>query len=297
MQNVLIIGATGMLGHKLCQRLPQMGFKVSGTVRNDASAYADHAAIFKDISLIGNVDVLDDTALQNIIKQQKFDFVINCVGIIKQRKSAENKLLSIAINAYLPHKLARICKKTGSKLIHISTDCVFDGERGLYHESEETNAKDIYGLTKLLGETDIEETSAITLRTSIIGRQLVEPKLSLIEWFLSQNGKTIKGFKKAIYTGITTEEMARVIALVMNSQNFESGTHHVASAPISKYDLLIKLRDIMKLDIKIEQDDEFFCDRSLIMDSFSKMTGYTAPSWDEMLTELANDRTPYTTDK
>ena len=147
----------------------------------------------------------------------------------------------------------------------------------------------------MLGETDVEETSAITLRTSIIGRQLMEPKLSLIEWFLSQNGKTIKGFNKAIYTGITTEEMARVIALVMNSQNFESGTHHVASTPISKYDLLVRLRDIMKLDIKIEKDDEFFCDRSLIMDSFSKMTGYAAPSWDNMLSELANDQTPYTT--
>ena len=89
--------------------------------------------------------------------------------------------------------------------------------------------------------------------------------------------------------------MARVIALVMNSQNFESGTHHVASTPISKYDLLVRLRDIMKLDIKIEKDDEFFCDRSLIMDSFSKMTGYAAPSWDKMLSELANDQTPYTT--
>ncbi|MEC8664190.1 MAG: SDR family oxidoreductase [Pseudomonadota bacterium] len=295
MQNVLIIGATGMLGHKLCQRLPEMGFKVSATVRNDTSLYADYSAIFKDVNLIGNVDVLDDNSVQHTVKQQKYDFVINCVGIIKQRKSAENKLLSIAINAYLPHKLAQICEEARSKLIHISTDCVFDGERGLYHESEETNAKDVYGLTKLLGETDVEETSAITLRTSIIGRQLVEPKLSLIEWFLSQNGKTIKGFNKAIYTGITTEEMARVIALVMNSQNFESGTHHVASTPISKYDLLIRLRDIMKLDIKIEKDDEFFCDRSLIMDSFSKMTGYAAPSWDEMLSELANDQTPYTT--
>ena len=242
---------------------------------------------------MGNVDVLDDNALKYIIKQQKFDFVINCVGIIKQRKSAENKLLSIAINAYLPHKLAQFCDEAGSKLIHISTDCVFDGERGLYHEAEETNARDVYGITKLLGETDKEETSAITLRTSIIGRQLVEPKLSLIEWFLSQNGKTIKGFDKAIYTGITTEEMARVIALLMSSDNFESGTHHVASAPISKYDLLVKLRDIMDLDIKIEKDDEFFCDRSLIMDSFTNMTGYIAPSWDEMLSELANDKTPY----
>ena len=293
MQNVLIIGATGMLGHKLCQRLPEMGFNVSATVRNDPSVYAVHSVIFKDVNLMGNVDVLDDNALKYIIKQQKFDFVINCVGIIKQRKSAENKLLSIAINAYLPHKLAQFCDEAGSKLIHISTDCVFDGERGLYHEAEETNARDVYGITKLLGETDKEETSAITLRTSIIGRQLVEPKLSLIEWFLSQNGKTIKGFDKAIYTGITTEEMARVIALLMSSDNFESGTHHVASAPISKYDLLVKLRDIMDLDIKIEKDDEFFCDRSLIMDSFTNMTGYIAPSWDEMLSELANDKTPY----
>ena len=173
-----------------------------------------------------------------------------------------------------------------------NTDCVFDGQRGSYKEDDASNATDLYGKSKYLGETHSNQKNAVTIRTSIIGRELTDPKQSLIEWFLSQNSNTIKGFTKAIYTGFTTNEMARIIAKIIETPEIH-GLFQVASAPINKYDLLAMLRDKMKLDIQIDEDNDFFCDRSMIMDRFTKETGYEAPSWDDMLTELANDKTPY----
>lgn len=249
-------------------------------------------ATYSKKQLVGDVDVLAEGALEKTIESIKPDIVINCIGIIKQRKEAENRYLSIGINSWLPHKIARLCAENGARLIHLSTDCVFDGTRGGYREDELTNATDLYGRSKALGETDKTEKNAVTLRTSIIGRELAEPKQSLIEWFLSQQGKTIKGFERAIYTGFTTHEMARIIVRVIDTPDLY-GLFHVASAPINKYDLLVMLREQMSLDIDIVRDSEFHCDRSLVMDRFTEKTGYKAPSWQEMLEEMAADKTIY----
>lgn len=293
MTKILVLGATGMLGHKLCQHLPRMGMDVTGTTRGRKDKLDNIQPFFKDTKIIGNLDVEDNESLDSLLKREQPEYVINCVGIIKQLKSAENKFLSIGINAYLPHRLANLCKKHNNKLIHISTDCVFDGTRGNYKEDDKPDAKDLYGITKMLGETDTEETSAVTIRSSIIGRQISEPKLSLIEWFLQQKGTKIKGFNKAIYTGLTTIEMARAIESVIKVPSFFNGVYHVASAPITKYDLLVKLRDLMNINIEIEKDEEFFCDRSLIMEPFTDKTGYAPPSWEEMLQELASENSLY----
>lgn len=292
MKKVLIIGAAGMLGHKLCQLLPEMGYSVAATVRKSADDYQGYDTVFNQTELIGGIDVLADGALQRALEQANPDVVINCVGVIKQRKEAEDRYLSVGINSWLPHHLAKLCDQTGARLIHLSTDCVFDGQRGSYKEDDASNATDLYGKSKYLGETDSNQKNAVTIRTSIIGRELTDPKQSLIEWFLSQNSNTIKGFTKAIYTGFTTNEMARIIAKIIETPEIH-GLFQVASAPINKYDLLAMLRDKMKLDIQIDEDNDFFCDRSMIMDRFTKETGYEAPSWDDMLTELANDKTPY----
>lgn len=292
MKKVLIIGAAGMLGHKLCQLLPEMGYSVAATVRKSADDYQGYDTVFNQTELIGGIDVLAEGALQRALEQANPDVVINCVGVIKQRKEAEDRYLSVGINSWLPHHMAMLCDQIGARLIHLSTDCVFDGQRGSYKEDDTSNATDLYGKSKYLGETDSNQKNAVTIRTSIIGRELTDPKQSLIEWFLSQNGNTIKGFTKAIYTGFTTNEMARIIAKIIETPEIH-GLFQVASDPINKYDLLAMLRDKMKLDIQINEDNDFFCDRSMIMDRFTKETGYEAPSWDDMLTELANDKTPY----
>jgi dTDP-4-dehydrorhamnose reductase len=290
MSRLLVLGAAGMLGHKLCQLLPPMGFETVATVRKPVELYTSHAGVFSGVELIDGVDAFDFESTEAVITAKAPDAVVNCIGIIKQRREAKNPLVSIEINSLLPHRLAALCQRIGARLVQISTDCVFSGQKGSYDESDESDARDLYGRTKFLGETTEEETAAITLRTSIVGREISEVKHGLFEWFLSQTeraGNTISGFEKAIYTGFTTNEMARIIAMVLREHRQLTGVHHVASEPINKFELLCMVKDAMGLDIEIEPDSEFVCDRSLVMDRFADATGYVAPSWREMIREFS----------
>jgi dTDP-4-dehydrorhamnose reductase len=210
--------------------------------------------------------------------------LVNAVGIIKQRTTANEAIPSLEINALLPHRLALVCRMVGARLLHMSTDCVFTGAKGIYTEDDISDATDLYGRSKLLGEASDE--GCITLRTSIIGLELAR-KTSLIEWYLAQRGR-IRGFDRAIYTGFSTAEMARVIERVIVQHADLSGLWHVASVPISKYALLTLLNQKLgRTDLLIERDDTFVCDRSLDGSRFNKQTGYVPPSWDAMLDELA----------
>jgi dTDP-4-dehydrorhamnose reductase len=212
------------------------------------------------------------------------DAVINCVGIIKQRSAAKESIPSLEVNSLLPHRLRLICASAGAKLVHLSTDCVFNGRRGNYHQTDPADAEDLYGLSKYLGE--VSEAPAVTIRSSIIGLELSR-KQSLIEWFLAQHG-TIRGFTKAIYSGITTAEMARVIEFVLTDVPDLSGVWQVAADPINKYDLLCQLSaKLGRRDIAIQPDNSFHCDRSLDGSDFARRTGYRVPGWDRMLDELA----------
>jgi len=185
----------------------------------------------------------------------------------------------------LPHRLSNLCARMGTRLVQISTDCVFSGNKGMYREGDLEDARDLYGRTKLLGEVR-EGKHVVTLRTSIIGLELARKK-SLIEWFLAQRGR-VKGFTRAIYSGFTTLEMARVIELVLCEHTSLSGLWHVASEPIRKFDLLDRLATLLgRQDIKLEAEDAFHCDRSLDASRFNMYTGYLPPSWDAMLKELA----------
>jgi dTDP-4-dehydrorhamnose reductase len=208
-------------------------------------------------------------------------------------KEANNAFLSVAINSLLPHKLAILCADIGSRLITIGTDCVFDGARGGYYENDFSNARDLYGKSKFLGETTDEEKAAVTLRTSFIGRELTTPTHGLIEWFLAQNKKTAKGFENAIYSGFTSIELAGIINMIINNYPDISGVYQVASKPISKYNLLSLVKEIFKLDINIIRDNNICCDLSLNMDKFIQTTGYTAPSWEEMIHRMYEDTTDY----
>ncbi|MEA2072429.1 MAG: SDR family oxidoreductase, partial [Campylobacterota bacterium] len=208
----------------------------------------------------------------------------NCIGIIKQLPIAKDPLTAITINAQLPHRISLVARSANARLIHISTDCVFNGVDGKYVEEDSSNAEDIYGKTKYLGE--VTYPHCITLRTSIIGHEL-KTEFSLIDWFMSQKDE-INGFTKAIYSGFPTYEMVNIITNYVIPNDTLSGLYHVSSEAISKYDLLMIMKDVYKKDITIKPYDDFVLDRSLDSSKFMKVTGYKAPLWKSMLEDMHN---------
>lgn len=282
-----------MLGHKLCHELPQCGHAVFGTVRGDAESMSAFGPVFEQTTLLPGVDAMNEASLAEAMDRAAPDVVVNAIGIVKQLPTAENRLISVAINSYLPHKLAQLCTRRSAKLVHISTDCVFSGRDGNYTEDSVSDALDFYGKSKFLGETDASEASAVTLRTSFIGRELHENTHGLLEWFLSQQGGEVRGFRKAIYTGLTSRELTRVIAQVIENHTDLAGVYQVASEPINKYDLLQEIKTCYGLDISIQPDDAFVCDRSMSGAAFAAAAGYTPPSWPEMLRDMRDDPLAY----
>jgi dTDP-4-dehydrorhamnose reductase len=291
MTKVLILGGAGMLGHKMYQTLSNETFDTYATVRQTVEeSPAAALASSSDNHFIGGVDVSDFGIVDALLDKVKPDVLINCVGVIKQRDAAHDSVESITINSLLPHLLAEKCEQIGGRVIHFSTDCVFDGEKGAYEESDPSDAKDLYGRTKYLGE--ISSPGSLTLRSSIIGRELYN-NASLIEWFLSQKRKKVRGFAKALYAGLTTNRMSALVRdLILNHPDL-SGMYQVSGPWISKYDLLLLVREAFEIDIEIERDEDVDIDRTLVGDCFSADTGFVAPSWQEMVTELAADPTPY----
>jgi len=288
METVLILGATGMLGHKLMQVLPRE-FNVTGTVRGSAARYKNHP-ILGDMTLLSDVQAENFDSIIGAVALTHPEVIINCIGIIKQHPNAKDPMQSISINALFPHRLARLCQASGTRLIHISTDCVFSGKKGDYSEDDIPDPEDLYGRTKLLGE--VENPGCLTIRTSIIGREL-QGGLGLIDWFLSQRGKSIRGFVGAKYTGFTTQELAKIIIDIIENHPDLHGLWHVSSNPINKYDLLNLVNRELEMGITIEKETNFFCDRRLNSTRFRQATGYKPPSWDEMIHEMAIDGTPY----
>lgn len=277
---VLILGGDGMLGHQLLAWLQQR-HEVRTTLRQDQDAYRAFKKFDSSISYYG-IDVRSLDRLVEVLADFRPDAVINCVGIVKQRPTAKESIPSLEINALLPHRLSVLCKGIGARLIHLSTDCVFSGKKGNYSELDPSDAEDLYGKTKYLGE--VHDGHCLTLRTSIIGRELSRKK-SLLEWFLAQQGP-VKGFKNAVYTGFTTLEMSRIIETMLTEHPDATGVYQVSSDPINKYDLLLLFRNKLGHDIEILPDKDFCCDRSLDSSRFRQEFGYTPPNWDAMIGEL-----------
>ena len=274
---ILILGGSGMLGHRLALNLSKKHTTYI-TVRTNQNPIPE----FPDRYVVRGVDGLITEQITEVIVSHKPDVVINCIGLIKQANNT-NPLPSIMLNTLLPHQIALICRAANIRMIHISTDCVFSGNKGNYTHTDPSDATDLYGRSKYLGE--VYYPDCITLRTSIIGMEL-KNHLGLIDWFLSQSG-TIKGYRNAIYTGLTTDELSRVICdYVIPSKMY--GLYHVSSDPISKYDLLERAKYAFKKDIVILPDDEFKCDRSLDSSTFRQLTGYSPPSWDTMINDMAS---------
>lgn len=284
----LVLGGGGMLGHKLYQTLRPV-ITTFATVRR-SSEYYRRLDLFDAGTLVGGVDVRMDDAVERVLDAVRPQVVLNAVGIIKQLKEAHDAVPSIEINALLPHRLARLCAPRDIRLIHISTDCVFSGARGGYAETDRPDPVDLYGHTKVLGE--VATPSSLTIRTSMIGRE-IETQAGLVEWFLSNRGGKVRGFRRAIYSGFTTNELSHLLADIALRHRSLSGVVQVSSDPISKFDLLTLINERYRASITIEPDDEFHCDRSLDSTAFRKRTGYQPPSWPSMIDEMAADPTPY----
>jgi dTDP-4-dehydrorhamnose reductase len=280
-----------MLGHKMFQTLLSRYPDTTCTVaRPLGEPFYQRVDLFRKGRVINMVDAMDLPRLHEILDSEQPGHIVNCIGVIKQREEARAAIPSITLNSLLPHKLAEFAAGWGGRVIHFSTDCVFSGKRGHYTEEDPSDAEDLYGKSKYLGEVSTE--NALTLRTSIIGRELSQFK-SLLEWFLSQKGKTVRGFKRVIYSGVTTNYMAQLVGNLVAEFPSMSGLYQLVGPAISKYDLLCMLRDAYKVNVEIIPDDREVSDRSLIGEKLIKATGYRYPSWMDMVAELANDPTPY----
>lgn len=286
---VLVLGGYGMLGHKVYQVFRDH-FDVYATVRRASGSHAP-SAFFDVDRLIEGVDVLDVHAIEEVIKRLRPDVVVNCVGIIKQLREAQDPVASIATNSLLPHQLSALCRDAGCRLIHISTDCVFSGNRGAYTELDNPDPTDLYGRTKWLGELS-DDSHALTVRTSIIGRELSGAH-ALVEWFLSQTGPTVPGFTNAIFSGLPTISLARLLVRVLQDHPDLHGLYHVSAAPISKCHLLELIREAYGLPLEVVPSPDLHIDRSLNSERFKAATGYAQPPWAELVHEMASDATPY----
>jgi dTDP-4-dehydrorhamnose reductase len=269
-----------MLGHKLWQ-MASTRFETKATVRS-ARWFVDHG--FAPESVISPVDISDLNQIVRAFAIARPDVVVNCIGVVKQLAAAKDPLASISINSLLPHQLAGLCAATGARLIHLSTDCVFSGRKGMYTEADQSDAEDLYGRSKFLGE--VGGPGCLTLRTSIIGREL-ERGSGLLEWFARTEERRVNGFVRAIFSGVTTTELARFVARALREHQELAGLWHLAADPIDKFDLLLRLRAVLGIERAIVPVDEPVINRALDASRLERATGYRPPDWDTMLGELA----------
>jgi len=280
---VLVLGAGGLIGHKL--------FQILGT---DMDVYATlHHSVFHPLfdgsNVIDNIDVLEFDRLCQLMGDMHIDVILNCVGITKRNPNIENLELAIATNAWFPHRLANWARKHKKRVIHFSTDCVFDGSAGPYSEACVTTASDTYGKTKALGEINYPHT--LCVRSSFIGREL-KAKTELLEWALSSRGKTIKGFGKAFYSGVSTIFMAKTVKRIIIKHQNLSGLYQLATdTPISKLDLLIQINKRFQLGMEIETDSSFETKPTLDGSKLKSAINLAIPSWAVMLDELVSENT------
>ncbi len=282
---VLILGSSGMLGHTLVRYLiSQSKVDIGFTLRNN-----NHLEIFKSIFDIKSFYIYDANYMddfENIILDFKPDLCINCIGIIKKKIGPNNNIQNIKINSLLPHYLDEICLKYNCRFLHISTDCVFSGKKGNYSEVDIPDPIDLYGRSKLLGE--IVNNNSATIRTSIIGHEYLT-RNGLLEWLLSSKND-VDGYKNAIFSGLTTLELSKIIHRYFIKRNDLRGLFHISSNSISKNDLLLLIKDIYKLKINIKGEFKNKINRSLCSSKFEQISGYEPKRWDNLLEDLKTFR-------
>ena len=278
---ILILGASGLIGNTALRVLSERkDWEVYGSIRSESAK-----SLFPMIDnrrLVMNLDVYNFYSIINALQEIKPDVLINCIGATKHKKEGNNPVYAIDLNALLPHKLAQICELIDCRFIHISTDCVFSGNLGFYTELSATDAEDIYGKSKALGEVNYGNT--ITLRTSTIGHEL-QTKYGLLDWFLSQNN-ACKGFGRVVFSGLPTIVFAEIIRDIVLHRPELKGLFNVAAEPINKYDLLQLIAKVYHKKINIIRDDNFVIDRSLDASKFNYATGYAPPTWQNLIESM-----------
>jgi dTDP-4-dehydrorhamnose reductase len=278
---ILVLGVTGMLGNAVLRLFAQdRVHQVFGSIRSTGALRLLPRELHSNV--ICGVDVENIDSLTRLFAVVQPDVVINCVGLVKQLTEADDPLAAIPINALLPHRLARLCEVAGARLLHMSTDCIFSGAKGMYTEADASDAKDLYGRSKYLGEVDYPH--AITLRTSIIGHEL-DGARSLIGWFLAQEG-SVKGYKRAIFSGLPTVEIARLIRDYVIPHPELYGVYHVSAEPINKFDLLTLVAQTYGKTIDISVDDQLVIDRSLDSTRFRQATGFAPTPWPDLIRSM-----------
>jgi dTDP-4-dehydrorhamnose reductase len=280
-RKILVLGISGMLGNAVFRYLNQSNdFNVYGTMRsNICRKFFHHDSQSK---ILSSIDVENQDSLISLFNFVKPEIVINCIGLVKQLKESESPLVAVPINTLLPHKLANLCSLVGARFIHMSTDCVFSGAKGMYREDDFPDAGDIYGRSKFMGEVNYPH--AVTLRTSIIGHEL-NGERSLVGWFLAQSGK-VTGYKKAIFSGLPTIEVARVLKNFVVPNEELHGLYHLSVDPINKFDLLQLIAIQYNKQIKIDEDMKYIIDRSLDSTKFRDATGFTPKPWNQLIREM-----------
>ena len=277
-----------MLGHKLTQQLSGR-FEVYSTLRV-AFETVEKYHLFHRERVIEGVNVNSDADLIRALDKSRPDVVINAVGLVKQVPASNDVVAMLKVNSILPHRLYQMSLEYGFRLILVSTDCVFAGDRGKYSEEDKADALDVYGSSKRMGE--VTASRCITIRTSVIGRELATNH-SLIEWFLSNRAHRIGGFTRAIYSGFPTIVFADIIADLLLKHPDLEGLYHVSSNPIDKFRLLSLVNNAYNAEVKMEPDDSFVIDRSLDSLKFRAATGFAPLDWEAMIDRMRSDRTPY----
>ena len=286
-RHILVLGASGMLGNTVVRFFSQDNhFTVKGTVRNSKSLAELPDAIRENI--VSGVNANDLDSVIQVIQVEQPDIVVNCIGLVKQLSTANDPLIALPINSLFPHQLAKICSDASARFVDISTDCVFSGDKGMYNENDVPDAIDLYGLSKRFGEVDYPH--AITIRTSIIGHELAHAR-SLIDWFLSQSIST-RGFTKALFSGLPTIEIAKLIKDYVIPNSNLRGVYNVSANPISKFDLLCLVAEIYGKDIHIVEDDELVIDRSLDTSRFRDATGFVPKAWPDLIRSMYKFKLP-----
>jgi dTDP-4-dehydrorhamnose reductase len=273
---LLVLGATGLIGHAVFQTLnPCNDFKVTGTVRAKEQKKAFDRSVQNQ--LIHGVDAASESLLTEVFERVKPDQVINCIGYTKHQP--DDPIAYMTLNSALPHRLLGLCDQFNSRLIHISTDCVFSGKKGNYRESDIPDSEDVYGKSKILGE--ISDGNAITLRTSTIGHELLT-NYGLLNWFLAQQD-SCEGYRNAIFSGLPTVVFAEIIRDLVIPNSQLRGLYHVSATPINKYGLLTLIAEIYQKKILIKANDEIKIDRSLNHQKFSDATGFNPLPWNNLI--------------
>ena len=296
MRTVLLLGALGMLGHKVWQQLAS-GSEVIACIHGTVPESLKLPGALPQGHILENTDLSQSGVLRSAFSQANPDIVINCAGVLTQPSNSNDVIKLVKVNAELPHQLSKLCEASNNncKLIHISSDGVFSGKVGNYSEQDQPDANDFYGMSKILGEV---KERGLNIRTSIIGFQLSQPK-GLLEWLITQKGKEITGYDGYSFSGLTTTALARIIHLLIESNYELEGTVHVGAKKITKYELLKRLDQALSLNCRITKSSQAApnctgkIDRSLNSSNFYQKAGLTQPEWDEMIKELTNDLVNY----